>query len=234
MAISSPHTHGNIGLRYGCLLLLALIAFPFQGLYSRHVVDFYHHPQSRVRAPFQCTPFKIIQSAGEESSKVGLKAGDEILSINSQPFTGDAVFYDALTKAHPDDLMEVTARHPGGDIVYAQIQLAAFSTVSYRFQDWLFGIIALLFVPAIALILGFGVVLFRPFDRRAWLVLALMMSFSQIYFLQGWDGPLRSLAVGYRTFAAATFSVWLVLFGIYFPERLQWDNKRPWLKGLFI
>ncbi len=234
MTVSLPQTRGNISLRYACVALLALVAFVFQGLYSRHVVGFYDSPQLRARAPFQYTPWKIIQNSGEESRKTGLKAGDEILSINGRPFTGDAVFHDAVTRAHPGDLMEVIARHPGGSIFQSKIRLVAFSTVPYRFQDWLFGVIALLFVPAVALLLGFGVALYRPFDRRAWLVLALMMSFSQIYYLQGWDGPLRSLAVGYRTFAAATFSVWLVLFGAYFPERSQWDRKRPWLKWLFI
>src|SRR5437660_6840565 len=129
MTLSFPQTRGNIGLRYACVLLLALIAFPFQGFYSRHVVDFYHSPQLRARAPLQYTPWKIVQNASEESRKAGLKAGDEILSINGRPFTGDAVFHDAVTREHPGDLMEVMARHPGGRIVRARIQLAAFSTV---------------------------------------------------------------------------------------------------------
>lgn len=234
MAASFPQTRGNIGLRYACLFLLALVAFPFQGFYSRHVVDFYHAPQRRARAPFQYTPWKTIQNPGAESTKAGLRPGDEILNVNGHPFDGEAVFQQAMTGAHPGDLFEVTARHPDGEIVRAQVQLAAFSPLPYRFQDWLFGIIALLFVPAVTLTLGFGLVFVRPLDRRAWLVLALMMSFSQIYYLQGWDGPLRGVAIGYRTFAAATFSVWLVLFGAYFPERAQWDRKRPWLKWLFI
>ncbi|HZE23636.1 MAG TPA: response regulator [Blattabacteriaceae bacterium] len=234
MAASFPQTRGNIGLRYTCLLLLALIAFSFQGFYSWHVVDFYHAPQLRARAPFQYTPWSTIQSPGAESVTAGLKSGDQILSVSGRSFNGDAVFHDAMKKAHPGDVLEVTARHPDGSIVRVQVQLAAFSPVPYRFQDWLFGVIALLFVPAVALLLGFGLVLVRPIDRRAWLMLALMMSFSQIYYLQGWDGPLRSLAIGYRTFAAATFSMWLVLFGAYFPEHAHWDRRRPWLKWLFI
>jgi len=221
-------------MRYVCLLLLALVAFPFQGFYSRHVINFYNSPQLKARAPFQYTPWKIIQNAGAESTKAGLQPGDEILALNGRTFSGDATFYDAMTGAHPGDILEVVVRHPDGRAVRAQVQLAPFSTAPYRFQDWLFGIIALLFVPAVALVLGFGLVLIRPFDRRAWLVLALMMSFSQVYYLQGWEGPLRSLALGYRTFAAATFSVWLVLFGAYFPERAHWDRERPWLKWIFI
>lgn len=221
-------------MRYACLLLLACVAFPFQGFYSQRVISFYSSPQLTARAPFQYTPWKIIQNAIAESTKAGLQPGDEILALNGRPFSGDAVFHDAMTGAHPGDVLEVTARHSDGNIVRAHVQLVPFSTVPYRFQDWLFGIIALLFVPAVALVLGFGLVLVRPFDRRAWLVLALMMSFSQIYYMQGWEGPLRSFALGYRTFAAATFSVWLVLFGAYFPERAHWDRERPWLKWTFI
>src|SRR5207302_8499912 len=135
-------------------------------------------------APFQYTPWSTIQSPGAESVTAGLKSGDQILSVSGRSFNGDAVFHDAIKKAHPGDVLEVTARHPDGSIVRVQVQLAAFSPVPYRFQDWLFGVIALLFVPAVALLLGFGLVLVRPIDRRAWLMLALMMSFSQIYYLQ--------------------------------------------------
>lgn len=234
MVAPLPQSRRDIGLRYLVLAALALIAFSFQGFYSKYVVDFYRNPAGRVRAPFQYTPGKAIQSVTVEARKAGLEVGDELLAINGQPFGGHAVFQEALTKARPGGLMETLVRRPDGSLVHANILLAAFADGSYRFQDWLFAIVALIFVPAVALFLGFGLVVFRPFDARAWLVLALMISFSQIYYVQGWDAPLRTFAIGYRTLAAGTFSGWLVLFGIYFPETAFWDRKRPWLKWLFL
>jgi signal transduction histidine kinase/CheY-like chemotaxis protein len=224
----------DLVLRYAVLGALALVVLSIQGFYSKYVVDFYRTPAARMRAPFQYTPWKIIQSANNEARKAGLEDGDELLEINQQPFAGHAVFQEALTKARPGDRMEAVARRPDGNLIHANISLAAFADGSYHFRDWLFAVVALIFVPAVALLLGFGLVVFRPFDGRAWLVLALMVGFSQIYYLQGWDAPLRTFAIGYRTLAAGTFSGWLVLCGIYFPETASWDRKRPWLKWLFL
>ena len=221
-------------LRYGILFVLAAIAVTFQAFYSIYVIDFYRDPCARPRAPFQYTPAKIIQGVGDEAKKEGLAVGDEVLTINGQPFSGDQVFHEALRKAHPGDMFQVTARQSDGKEVHATIRLEAFGSGPYALKDWLFAVVALLFVPAAALLLGFGLVLYRPFDRRAWLVLALMMSFSQIYYLQGWGGPLRTFAIAYRTLAAGTFSGWLFLFGSHFPEAAPWNQKRPWIKWVFI
>jgi signal transduction histidine kinase/CheY-like chemotaxis protein len=229
-----PQSRRDFILRYVVLVALAVVAFSFQAFYSKYVVDFYRNPAGRVRSPFQYTPGKKIQSVNDEARKAGVQIGDELLTINGQPFAGDAVFFPALAKVRPGGLMVTLLRRPDGSLVQANISLAAFASGSYRFQDWLFGIVSLVFVPAVALFLGFGLVIFRPFDGRAWLVLALMMSFAQIYYVQGWDAPLRSFAIGYRSLAAGTFGGWLVLCGIYFPETTSGNKKRPWLKWLFI
>jgi signal transduction histidine kinase/DNA-binding response OmpR family regulator len=187
-----------------------------------------------VATPFQYTNAKIIRSVRDEAVNADLEIGDELSSINGRSFAGDAVLQEALAQSHPGDFLEVVAFHPDGTLVRCNIQLTALRREPYRGQDWLFAIVALLFVPALALLLGFGLAVTRPMNLRAWLVLFMMMSFSQIYYLQGWSGPLRSIGLGYRTFAAVMFSVWLVLLGIYFPERARWDRKRPWVKWLFI
>lgn len=219
---------------YGVLLMLGVIAFSVQAIYSLYVVDFYHTPTTRVSTPFEYTTGKIIRNLRDEAQNADLEIGDELLSINGRSFGGHAAMEDALVGAHPGDLLEVVARRPDGNLVHARVQLTAFRASPYRFQDWSFAIIALLFVPMLGLVLGFGLAAVRPSDLRAWLVLGLMIGFSQLYHLQGWNGPLRNFALGYRTFSAVTFSIWLILLGVYFPERSHWDQKRPWLKWLFI
>jgi len=229
-----PKSSRDTGLRYGVLFALAVVAFLFQGFYSKYVVNFYRNPAARVRAPFQYTPQKVIRNVSEQGRNAGLADGDVLLALDGHAFDGDAVFQQLLSKARPGSRFEATVRDASGKLVQAKVPLEAFADSSYRLQDWIFGVVTLLLVPSIALILGFGVVLIRLFDRRAWLILVLMMSFSQVYYLQGWDGPLRSFAIGYRTFAAATFSLWLFLFGIYFPETAPWNRRHPWLKWVFI
>jgi signal transduction histidine kinase/CheY-like chemotaxis protein len=230
----SPQPLRDVRSRYALLFLLAVVAVSYQALYSKYVVDFYRNPTAKVRVPFQYTPQKTIYNLGEEARNANLRTGDELLNLDGQPFAGHAVFQNALAAAHPGGSLEVTVRHPDGSLLRTKIQLAAFATTSYRAQDWLFAIVALLFVPCVSLVLGFSLVIVRPFDRRTWLVLALLLSFSQIYFVQVWNGPFRTFAIGYRTFFAAIFSICLVLFGIYFPQRANWDRRRPWLKWIFI
>lgn len=220
-------------MRHGLLLFLAVIAFGYQGLYSKYVVGLYQHPTVQSRPPFQYTPQMIIHSMRMEAIAAGIKVGDELLSIDDKPFTGEAVFHDELVANPPGSFLRVTVRHTDSKIEHMSIRLESFGELPYRLQDWLFAVVAFLFVPILALLLGFIVALVRPANPRAWLILVLMMSFSQIYYVQGWDGPLRSLAIGYRTFAAATFSLWLVLFGIHFPQTAGWDKRWPWAKWLF-
>ena len=231
---SSENPARNVKLLYLVASLLALIAFSFQGLYSAYVVHFYRDAISRVRAPFAYGPERTIQSLTDEARAAGLEIGDQIDSIDHLPLAGNAVFAKTLSKSHPGTSINVQARRPGIGLFDSRILLQPFSDVPYRIQDWLFASIAFIFVPAIALLSGFAVLLLRPHDRRAWLVVALLVSFSQIYFLQGWDGPLRTWAFGYRSFAAATFPVWLVLFGLYFPRRSQSERVVAVLTWCFI
>src|SRR6185312_1395836 len=188
-------TSGNASRKANLLYLLACflaaVAFSFHGFYSAYVVHFYMDPINRVRAPFIYGPERTVESVTEEADKAGLRTGDQIQAIDQRPFTGNAVFANALNNARPGNAMDVTVRRSGRDLLNFQILLQPFSTVPYGLQDWLIGIIAFIFVPAIALLSGFAVVALRPFDRRAWLVLALLVSFSHVYFVQGWDGPLR-------------------------------------------
>lgn len=215
-------------------LVLCLVAFVFQAFYAAHVIHLYSHPTQIARPPFDYQTTAVIDNVRDEAETAGVRLGDRLLKVNAVPFTGAQVLNQALQRSRPGDLIRVSVRHTTGELDERVIRLAPFGKAPYSREDWLFAIIALLLVPAMSLILGIGLVLAKPMDQRAWLTLALMMSFSQIYYVPGWEGPLPSVALAYRSFAAATFGIWLVLFAIHFPQRADWDMKRPWLKWLFI
>jgi hypothetical protein len=225
---------GNNRLRYALLLLLASIAFGYQGFYSKYVVNLYRHPTVLSRPPLQYTPQMTISAMQGEALRAGMRVGDKLLNLDGRPFTGEAVFHDELAGHPPGSFLHATVRHLDSTIERIDIRLESFGGVSYRLQDWLFAITAFIFVPMLALVLGFIAALVRPANPRAWLILALMLSFSQIYYVQGWDGPLRNLALGYRSFAAATLGIWLILFGAYFPQTAGWNKKWPLAKWLLI
>src|SRR5204863_5578110 len=47
------------------------------------------------------------------------------------------------------------------------------------------------------------------------------------------DG-LRQIAIVYHSLGGMLWSVFMLAFGIYFPERLEFDRKYPWAKWLLM
>src|SRR5208337_370895 len=99
-----------------------------------------------------------------EASQSGIRVGDELLSINDHPFTGDAVFQSALADTPPGGSIRVVVRHGDDNVARTDVRLVPFGTGSYSFGNWLFAIIALLLVPVLGLCLGAGLVLNRIWD----------------------------------------------------------------------
>jgi phosphoserine phosphatase RsbU/P len=122
-----------------------------------------------------------------------------------------------------DDFSELLAQHD---------PIAAFFTV-----QWDILLILHFFTASTALLLGLYVALVRIEDRRAWLLLAVLMTFS--IFANGsdvrdhittWNTPLKHLALLYRTVGIGSWPIWMMVFAIYFPERAEFDVRRPNLK----
>jgi phosphoserine phosphatase RsbU/P len=98
--------------------------------------------------------------------------------------------------------------------------------------------LVLLFVgmPALCLSLGFWVVIVRPRDVRAWLLLALMLSLAAFFnsSTDFWSPPFRTPATIYFQFETNSWLGWLFLLGIFFPEpfpatlRWKWWNWMLW------
>ncbi|HEY1948847.1 MAG TPA: SpoIIE family protein phosphatase [Bryobacteraceae bacterium] len=93
------------------------------------------------------------------------------------------------------------------------------------------------FTAFTALLLGFYVALVRIEDHRAWLLLAVLITFS--IFANGsdvrdhittWNTPLKHVALLYRTIGIGSWPIWMMVFAIYFPERAEFDVRRPNLK----
>jgi phosphoserine phosphatase RsbU/P len=102
---------------------------------------------------------------------------------------------------------------------------------------WILIFVLQIVTPLLCLTLGFYVVHQRPWDRRAWLLLALLISYALFVIgtdtvdsVMSWPPIVRGLALSYRTFWVVSWPVWMMLFGIYFPERASADRRRPWIK----
>ncbi len=107
--------------------------------------------------------------------------------------------------------------------------------------EWDLELFGHMLAPFAALLLGFYVVRVRIFDGRAWLLLAVLISFAinadgsnKQDAVMLWSTPLKHLALTLRSFALYTFPFWLALFSIYFPAQAGWERRNAKLKWLVL
>src|SRR5271163_154420 len=233
--VMATATHRRSGTKqwHYVLLLLPAAAFLFQSFYAAYVVRFYKHPEKISRPPLQFNLTKTVTTVLPEAADAGIRPGDVVTSVDGHSLNGEKDFQGALRRA-PGTLLPITVVRRDGGAFATTIRRTAFGSGAYSFDVWLFVVVALLLIPAVSLSLGLSIVLRRIWDFRAWLILAMMMSFSQLYYLSGWIGPCRTLALTYRDLAATSFGIWLILFSACFPARAQWDRDRPWIKWILI
>jgi sigma-B regulation protein RsbU (phosphoserine phosphatase) len=93
-------------------------------------------------------------------------------------------------------------------------------------------------LPWICAAVGFFTAWRRPDDHRAWILLALLVSFGGAFGDNpppgGWPAPLRLTALGFDAALNPSWPIWMLLFGIYFPERARLDRRWPWLKWILL
>jgi len=91
-------------------------------------------------------------------------------------------------------------------------------------------------VPVFGIVFGFLVVLLRPRDVKAWLLLGVLWSFSVAVQANVDNAPpaIRRAVTLYHASASHFLFAWFFFFLIYFPARLQIDRKLPWLKWVIV
>lgn len=116
---------------------------------------------------------------------------------------------------------------------------AQFQAVWISDHSWLFHALESMFdvaLPIFAIAFGFTVVLLKADDIKAWLLLALVLSFVENTRM----GPditaharwFRIAAATYQSLGEHLWPLFFFLFLVYFPVRASIDVRWPWLKGL--
>ncbi|HEY3454401.1 MAG TPA: SpoIIE family protein phosphatase, partial [Bryobacteraceae bacterium] len=227
-------------LAYLALALLFAIAVTNR---IRDAVDRFDellHGVERARTPFDLVDADLSASYLQpEARAAGLKDGDVISSIGSRAIRGSTDYYSLLRKARPGGRLSVGIQSSGSSRRDISIELRPFFPAGPKISDWFsFGILELA-IPFFCLALGFWVVAVRIRDKRAWLLLLLMLSFpefaySQFGTLYGRDDLAEAIFGAYHQLFTAIWPTALVLLAIYFPERLDIDRRIPWAKWLVV
>src|SRR5258708_37719700 len=94
-------------------------------------------------------------------------------------------------------------------------------------------------MPVFCVVLAFWVAAVRPRDPMAWLLLGILLGFTQILGtpVLRWSGWMAYFGVFYYTALNQTWPIWMMLFGIYFPEQFPpgyWRKAATLLKWITL
>ncbi len=198
--------------------LIAAVAYQFRATEERFPLWF---PNQHAGWPFltaldDSAPKLIVAVPQPNAIAAGLK-GDEVLTqVNSRPATSMGVYGDAIARARPGETINLQVRSKQGTTRTVSIRLGRGWQTQVPFVEFIGGVL----VPVFCILLGFWVTAVRPRDRLAWLLLAFLLGFTSFFnpFLEFWGPVWRDLGAIYQYSLNYTWGIWLLLFGIYFPE----------------
>ena len=171
----------------------------------------------------------------ESGRAAGLQRGDEIVTVDGERITGYEQLDRLRMRWRPGSVIQlgVLRREKGQPPREMDVTLAV-SSVSRPAIDWTTAISLFAVLPLVSLAIGFFVAFTRPRDPLAWLTMALLASFGQIaqdsFFAL--SSPLREAVMVYRAFFNETWPLWVMLFGLYFPEPFDFLRRRRWIPWL--
>jgi phosphoserine phosphatase RsbU/P len=222
-------------LPYLLLAILVVGSTLFYAASTAAVFDSFLNP-NRARPPLDYShDARFSVQPLPESRRAGMAAEDDVISVNGVPFMGMAGLIDQTFHARPGEILSIVSRNRLGGMHTAQVQLMARRNKPPNLSGWLINILLVLLFPAFCLLLGYWVVLARPFEWNAWFLLGIMNVVPAFIGRAGYfPGFLAPFTIFWQLFAFQWMFVSLILFSIYFPVRSRTDMRHPWIKWLII
>src|SRR5579863_2298636 len=206
-------------LRYICLAALLLGVLLYQ---ARVAIDILPGQKVSVPSIEPATASASLETVSPEAEKAGLHRGDTLLAINGKPYTGTLVLGMAIARARPGQSVYVTVRSAAGVHTVALPATPGQNRISDTVLNVLVGIV----MPTVCLLLGCWVVVARPRDMLAWLLLAVLLGFSEllgVHNIESWGPGWRELGklqtLGIAPLLAILWPVSMFFLGMYFPEQ---------------
>src|SRR5579859_8099326 len=220
-------------LQYLCLALLFVLAAGYQVRSVLYSFPGYFHRQAAAYpfVPAYAKSRPAAQFVGASAQRVGVKKGDILLAINGRPFRGLAVFGEAMRLAKPGDPLTVEVLTPGdtaprsATVLLAPVDLPPFNWTGASI------LFLKLIMPTFCILMGFWVAAVRPRDPSAWFLCLIMLFFSVFYWAgaESWGPIVRDVAGAYRAAVGTAWPIFMLLFGLYFPEPFP-GKESSWLR----
>jgi phosphoserine phosphatase RsbU/P len=220
---------------YVLLVVYIVISLTYQVVASVSLIVGYFDLRHQVQAPFDIGFYHpVLKDLSEPAKRAGLVAGDRIESLDSVPYRGRALWQSTRWYAHPGEVLRVGVRRPNGTHAIVSVALVG-ESATVQIGDAIFLIFLHILVPLFCLIIGYWIVLARPKELNAWLIL-LLLTFPQAVIVvstyNSWPGIWLALRLGWHLIPEILAPGALLWLGLLFPERSRIDLRLPWLKWL--
>lgn len=218
------------------LVLAVVSALSLAHAYGGAVFGYrnFYYGMTTPRLPFSSGYLQqSITGMNEEARSAGLQRYDTVLSIDGVPYTGITVLTRRVEQLKVGSPLEVAFRRGAEpSVARAVIRLAPVHPEKRSAWEILLQV-AFSVIPVTCLLIGLWVVLARPRNVHAWLILGILAFFDPL-FLQTHQitGPLLPFALFWNTTAQTLMPLCLMFFGVYFPQRSELDRRVPWVKWL--
>lgn len=201
------------------VMLVATTAYQVRVAKYREPYWFQPNP---VWKPFFLGDDGVIGFLNPAAKAAGLTDDDRLLAVNGRPLKGRAVYGEQLMRSRLGDVMNVTVLHRDSNGRHVQ-KIMNISMVREPRSSWnaeILNALLAIVLPYLVALLGFWVAAVRPRDPLAWLVLIIMLGYEFFWdaSAEQWLPVVRDAAIGFRAAINASIPIWLLLFGIYFPE----------------
>ena len=228
-------------LLYVALGLLFAVALTHR---ARDTIDRFAevvHGDELPRLPFDLDfPSSTLSQLGPEAVEAGLRPGERLVAMDGTAVPGPAEFFERLVAARPRDTLALAVFGvPAGEPRTTDLTIRPVREGAPSAYDWIRFAVGHVALPYLCLALGFWVAAMRIRDPRAWLVLLVLLGLAE--FIGGYWRTLfgrtdwfQPVATVYQPLFGNLWPVSMMLFGIYFPERLPFDRRFPWVKWLVL
>jgi len=227
-----PRIPTNLIYLFVFALLASSLAFRIGSAYD--VLDSWNEVTFDPLEGFDLRPgTNMVSRVNDRIRALGVHEGDRVYAVNGRPFGG---LKDLPYSDPPGSALTLTIGHRSARTEEIRIPPNPNPRRISTFGRTLVNAVMMLAMPWLCLVLGYWAVLVRPRDPQAWLLLLLMLSFPHLVYSSQWHWPdgWRQVAIAYHSVCSGLIPSALVLFGIYFAERLSLDRSYPWVKYLLL
>jgi len=223
-------------LQYILFALVAAAAIAFNIADAAGQYAYIWHGHERASTPVSFDLSNQVTYATDEAQKAGVHEGDRVLAVNDRPLRSLDTLLQQTNASRPGDPMTLLIERKDGGRGTVQFELAPQITggrLPFSFRLVLLSLYGIF--PGFCLLVGLWVVAAKPRDPNAWYVLGIL-EYIQCFFGNSsyWSGPVSSFMGVYSQLASIAFFLSMLLFGIYFPERVGLDKRYPWAKWILI